>query len=104
MAKNNAKTILQNWDEATNAVAQLFVKKYFGKDVEYFWVGDKPGDVFHVNDYWFNLDRMREALELNCPFDLLIQFYDYELDRYEKDLPVEYNFKNYVRYYKGFSA
>ena len=92
------------WQKATNAIAQEFCAKYFKTD-DWCWVGfpEDIGGVLEVNGYYFGLHRIVEALEINCPYELLVQFYDYEIDcNYDKKLP-KYNFKTWVKYYAGFS-
>jgi hypothetical protein len=92
------------WQKATNALAQEFCDKYFETD-DWSWVGcpEDIGGVLEVADCFFGLDRIVDALEINCSYDLLIQFYDYEMDcDKDKSLP-RYNFKTWVKYFAGFS-
>ena len=90
--------------KATNALAQEFCTKYFETD-DWYWVGypEDIGGVLEVADYFFGLDRIVDALEINCSYELLIQFYNYEMDRdKDKSLPRS-NFKTWVKYFAGFS-
>ena len=90
--------------KATNALAQEFCTKYFDTD-DWSWVGFPKdiGEVLEVADYFFGLDRIVDALEINCSYELLIQFYHYEMDcDKDKSLP-RYNFKTWVKYFSGFS-
>jgi hypothetical protein len=90
------------WKKATNALAQEFCNKYFDKTKDWDWTAYDIGSVLNVGDYFFNLDRIVESLEINCSRELLIQFYDYEIGcYYNKKLP-KYNFKTWVKYYAGF--
>ena len=87
------------WQKATNAIAQEFCKKYFdGADWE--WI-DGIGGNLNVNSYVFNFSRIIEAIEINCSRELLIQFYDYEMDCYYNENLPRYNFKTWVKYYAG---
>lgn len=89
------------WQKATNALAQEFCNKYFETD-DWSWVANDIGAPLNVADYFFSLDRIVEALEINCSYELLIQFYDYEMEcYYDKSLP-KYNFKTWVKYFAGF--
>lgn len=92
---------LTAWQKATNALAQEFCNKYFDKTVDWDWTADDIGSVLNVCDYSFNLSRIVESLEINCSYDLLIGFYDYEIEcYYDASLP-RYNFKTWVKYYSG---
>lgn len=95
----NKKLIV--WQKATNALAQEFINKYFnGSDWE--WI-DEIGGNLDVRQYVFNFNRIIEVIETNCSYELLIQFYDYEIKcYYDKKLP-KYNFKTWVKYYMGFN-
>ena len=86
------------WQKATNAIAQEFCDKYFNGTEDWDWVANDIGAPLNVADYFFSLDRIVESLEINCSYELLIQFYDYEMEcYYDKSLP-RYNFKNWVKY------
>ena len=95
--------VIDNWRNATEEVAKAFVKKYFKREVygQYtFWVADEIGGVFSVGDYFFDINRMIEALELKATFKQLIDYYDAEVDHHSEspDMPFHTNFKNYVKY------
>jgi hypothetical protein len=44
-----------------------------------------------------------EALEINCSYELLMRFYDYEGACCEDENLPKYNFKTWVKYFAGFS-
>jgi hypothetical protein len=91
------------WQKATNNIAQEFCNKYFDKTKDWRWIADDIGGLLEVGDHVFGLSRMIEALEIKCSHELLMQFYDYEIDcYYDKSLP-KYNFKTWVKYFAGFS-
>jgi hypothetical protein len=94
---------LTAWQKATNELAQEFCTKYFETN-DWSWVGcpEEIGGILEVNGYYFGLDRIVDAIEINCSRELLIQFYEYEMDCLnDKSLP-RYNFKTWVKYYAGF--
>ena len=102
MGADRVNKALKNWQKATNKLAQEFINKYFDGFEDWEWI-DEVGGNLDVNQYVFNLSRIVEALEINCSYELLIQFYEYELDcYYDSDLP-KYNFKTWVKYFAGFS-
>lgn len=94
---------LTAWQKATNAVAQEFCTKYFETD-DWYWIGGEIGGIIDVANYCFGLGRIVDALEINCSYELLMRFYDYETEcYYDKKLP-KYNFKVWVKYFAGFGS
>lgn len=98
---NREKHILKGYTDAVESLAQLFLDKYFPEQdykEDCFWVGDRIGDVFHVNSYYFNVDRMREAIELDATYDQLIDYYDAEIDYASGEGDKIASFKNYIEH------
>lgn len=92
------------WRNATEEVAKVFIKKYFPDEryaIDTFWVADRVGDVFCVADYFYNIDRMIEAIELKATSKQLNDFYNMELDCGMRDAPLPINFRNYLKLGKG---
>lgn len=100
------KNILKQFDEATNELAIMFVEKYFSKDYvfddDFYWVGsqDEDREVLAVGDYFFNLERIVDAIRYKATKKQLFDFYDTELERLHKNIKGEINFKIYVKYGK----
>jgi len=96
--------VLQNWREATQELAEAFIKKYYldeeGYLPDYYWVGDKIGNVFFVNDDFYNIDRMVQALEINATYENLKNYHNYEMDCYENKTDKKFNFVSFVKYEK----
>ena len=95
--------VIQQWKKATEQLAKVFVRKYFpderyGKDT--FWVADEIGGVFFVSDYFFDINHIIEALELDATFEQLSDYYwqsvEYCMENPDKSMHT--NFKNYVKY------
>lgn len=98
MKKNK---ILENWEKATQELTDYFLKKYFfskeGYEPNWYWIADLVGETLSVNDYFFNLDRIVEAIRYNSTYEQLIGFYDLELEFFSKGKPMETNFCNYLK-------
>ncbi len=93
--------VIKEWRKATEQVAMAFVKKYFKREVygvDTFWAGDEVGGVFCVQDYFFDVSRMIEALELKATFDELYDYYWMEVEAGMKNKPIRINFENYVKH------
>lgn len=91
------KRILRNYEKAIQDLADCFVEKYFDKDADCWWVGDRVGDVFFVNNYWFDVERMREALEFGATADQLFEFQNHELEMFQRNEKANCNFISYLR-------
>lgn len=95
--------VIAQWREATEQVAEAFIEKYFPEqeyNVDTFWVANRVGDVFCISDWFFDVDRMIEAIELNATFEQVNEYYDAEVEHHTEDgdKPMPINFKNYVKY------
>ena len=89
---------LQLWEEATLELSLHFVERYFGDDVtDVFWISDIIGDILVVNDYFFSLDFIREAIKYNATSRQLFDFYDLKLKFDTQDKPMEINFRNFIK-------
>lgn len=70
---------LQAWELETNKLTEIFVKKYF-KDADWYWIGKDIGGVIEVNNFFFNFDRIREALKYKASAKKLFAYYDLEVE------------------------
>ena len=87
---------LKQFDKATDKLAEAFVKKYFDKPSDVYWVGnDEDREVLIVNDYFFSLNRIVEAIRYDATEEQLFDYYDLEVEAGEKGLKV--NFRNYIK-------
>lgn len=92
-----AKTTIMNWEKWTSRVTTVFIEKYFDGEADYFWIGDDVGGVLSVNDYFFGLDRIIEALRYKASKKDFFAYYDIELDATMKGEKVGINFRNFLR-------
>lgn len=80
-------------------VLQCFLDKYFEEEdeylQEYFFVGDKIGDVLNVSDYWLDMENMVDALRLNVPVDTFFAWYEQWINTTEG--VSRYNLEHYTR-------
>lgn len=49
------------------------------------WVGNEPGGVAYVLDYFFGFKEIMVTVDNNIPFDTLVEWYEKELDFYSKN-------------------
>mgnify|MGYP003633243368 CR=1 FL=1 len=104
MKKPKKINVVQKYKDACEDVARVFMAKYYS-EYEYtqdsYWVADEIGGVFYICDEFYNIDRMIQALELNCPPEKLYEYQDMESEHYQganSDKPLRINFKNYVKW------
>lgn len=59
-----------------------------------YWVGDRVGDIFDINSYFFSFDDIRLDVDNNVPKGKIIEWYD-DNDYFNKKVI------NYESYLKG---
>jgi hypothetical protein len=99
---------LKAYYKAIEDLTKLFCKKYFNEDYKYDkedWVGRDIGGLICINDYCFNMSNIEEAIKYNATEEEVFGYYDYCLEKAlsKKDKEPPVNFRNYIKYYKGFS-
>lgn len=91
------KITLRNYENAVEALAQEFAKKYYESDCYFYWIGDEIGGTLVINDEFWNLDRIVEAIRLKPTSDQLFDFYNYELECYSRSKKVGINFGSFLK-------
>jgi hypothetical protein len=82
----NYKQDLNFYYDACNKVAGMFAKQYFCDkemtliDLDEFWVADSPGTVICINDYFWNMEDMVEALRVGVNRKTIFEYYDWMVD------------------------
>ena len=71
---------LHNLQVEINKFAHFFSKKYFGKDIEEWWVGDDIGGVYYINDRFFNLNDMMDFIRYGYSGKKMFEYYDYAFE------------------------
>ena len=92
---------LQDWYDATNKLARTFQAKYFplACNPTSYWIGGHVGDIFAINDMFFSLQRMIQALELNATYQQLFDYDEAEQDAaMNGDEGLQMSFAAYVKH------
>jgi hypothetical protein len=91
---------VENWKRATKQLAEAFVTKYYGEKAVLcmFWIGGEIGDILCINDDFYKIDRMVQALESNATYEQLAEFSEYECECREKGKDKKINFKKFVKH------
>lgn len=90
------KEQVKKWEKQTQELADYFVKKYFGKDVEVYWVADNIGGVLFVNDYFFNPQEMVDYFRYNYSKKQMFEHYEYNIECATNKI-FAVNIKNYLK-------
>lgn len=76
------ETALVAYEFGCNELTSAFIHTYFYdketklKDVEYYWIGGEIGGCLSVNDYFYNMNTMADALRYKVPADKLFEWCD----------------------------
>ena len=92
--------VLTEWEKATEKLTRLFLERYFGdepSDWEYYWVAGEIGRVLYINDSFFDLDRIVEAIKYKATPEQLFDYQELEIDLARKNKKPEVNFRNYLK-------
>lgn len=92
---------ISEFNKVVDTLTILFIAKYFDiKTADYYWIADDKSGVLSINDYFFSLTRIYEAIKYNASSKKLFEYYDEELNCSMKNKPMDMNFVNYVKYKK----
>lgn len=81
------KEHLTKWEKETQSLTNLFVRHYFGKDADSYWVADEIGGVLYVNDYFFSMHDMVEFIRCRYSKEKMFEYYEYRLQHSNDDAP-----------------
>lgn len=82
----NYKQNLNFYYKACNEVADMFAKQYFCDkgmtftDLDEWWVAGDIGGVICINDYFWNMEDMVEALKVGVNKKTIFEYYDWMVD------------------------
>lgn len=88
------KNIIHQYFTICEAIVDEFVKTYLGRSVDVHNIGDEKDGVWNINDYFFSLSDMVDALELEVSEKDLFDWYYQWIDVNEKR---KMNLKNFIR-------
>lgn len=97
---------LEAYYKAIEDLTRAFCKKYFGNRYKYDvndWVGGQVGGIININDYWFSLKNIEEAIKFKASKRQVFDYYDYCLENFGKNKP-RVTFEIWLDYYNGFKG
>lgn len=100
----NKPMALHLWETETERLVSEFMKKYF-PDYNYkedcHWIGNEIGGVCMIGDYFFDLNRIIDALRHDISIKTFFNYYDYELELAHQDKRPEHNLRTYAKLKKS---
>lgn len=88
------KQDLEFYYQACNEVAKMFTKQYFCDkyitDLDEWWVAGDVGGVICINDYFWNMEDMVEALKVGVSKKTLFEYYDWSVGDEEGNKSLHY--------------
>ncbi len=87
---------IKQYEQACNKIAQYFIKRYFGKDTENWWIADEIGSVLHINGYFFDMKDIVDFIKYKYTRNQMFEYYNYDLKNREK-AETSINIKNYKK-------
>ena len=71
------KDTFKVWEDVSDILAHRFTQRYFGKDIEYYWIADEIGGTIEVVDYYFSLDDMIQFTRHKYTKNQMFEYYEY---------------------------
>jgi len=98
------KTNLQKYEDSCERLVWDFFYKYWlsGKDkiqkdeIDYYWVADQVGGTLSVNDYFFNMDDIVQAMRLKPSREQFFAYQSYCIDQAMEKDGIRYNLKSWI--------
>ena len=89
--------IINDYFNACEEIKKAFLKKYYkGIEDDCHWVADRIGEILFINDHFYDMEFMVDALSLNVPVKKMFEYKDYEIKELEnKKIPI--NFINWLK-------
>ena len=77
------------WREVADEYLKKFCEKMEFSIADAYWIGDDPGTIAQIGDYFVGIHEMRYLVDNNIAPDVFLKWYDYSLDIHS--LQAEYN-------------
>ena len=89
---------LTKFNKAVDELTEFFVKKYFDKDADFYFISDEREGVLSVNDYFFNLEDIITSIRFNATEKQLFEWYDMALTASLENKELKTNYRNFLKY------
>lgn len=89
-------SIVKEYEEICGKVARHFGRRYFGTDIESYWIANEIGGCYYINDRFFNVGDMIDYIKYHYTPEQMFEYYDYSIACKETG-QTEVNIKNYKK-------
>ena len=72
--------IKEQWREVSNEYLKAFCERTGINIEDAWWIGDDPGTIAQIGDYFVGIHEMRYLVDNNISPDVFFKWYDYSLD------------------------
>ena len=87
---------IKEYNAICNIIVDIFVKKYFNKDAERWWVADEVGSGISIDDCYFSMEDILEYMKYKYSKKKMFERHEYTVDCAFKNISPT-NIKNYKK-------
>ena len=66
------RKIRKDWEDICTKYVNAFIKKHNIEDDSWYWVGDNPGTILCICDYFISMDDLRYDIDNNIQYILKV--------------------------------
>ena len=85
------------YEDACSDLAVEFASKYFGKDAQARWIGNQPGGTLEVNDHYFSVAHIYEAMKFGVNRAQLFAWYEDSLLNHDNSKGISLRNWRYIK-------
>ena len=93
----NKEKLKANYKNACQDYLQAFCEKHEYDFDDTDWVGDQPGSIAAIADYFVDMQTIIDDIELEAPEEEFLKWYDYCLEMRSFDAESTPNFQSWVK-------
>lgn len=97
MSKQERKALRASYDDACNQYLAAFAAKHGIDRSDCDWVGDEPGGVAMIGDWFASMEVITLDIDRDAPEGEFLKWYDYGLRCDELELPDKCNYRSWLQ-------
>lgn len=87
---------IKDWEKSTENLKDDFIKRFYGKHSENWWVSNEIGGLLFVNDNFYSINDILDALKYKPTRKQFFDWYNHNLEAsFGKTYKI--NLKNFLR-------
>jgi len=76
---------LEQWEDATTELVRYFSDRYFGKNIEFYFISNDISNVICIADYFFDVKEIVDFIRYKYTRKQMFEYYDYSLEVYTRN-------------------